>query len=107
MNILEGKTVAMTGGGGGLGRCYGLAMAKAGAAIAVCDINLEAARATADAIVKAGGRAIAMQSDVTRAAAFEDLFDRAEAEFGPLDVLLNIAGMFPRVALVEMSEETW
>lgn len=107
MNILEGKTVAMTGGGGGLGRCYGLAMAKAGAAIAVCDINLEAARATADAIVKAGGRAIAVQSDVTRAAAFEDLFDRAEAEFGPLDVLLNIAGMFPRVALVEMSEETW
>lgn len=107
MNILEGKTVAMTGGGGGLGRCYGLAMAKAGAAIAVCDINLEAARATADAIVKAGGRAIAVQSDVTRAAAFEDLFDRTEAEFGPLDVLLNIAGMFPRVALVEMSEETW
>jgi NAD(P)-dependent dehydrogenase (short-subunit alcohol dehydrogenase family) len=107
MNILEGKTVAMTGGGGGLGRCYGLAMAKAGAAIAVCDINLEAARATADAIIKAGGRAIAVQSDVTRAAAFEDLFDRTEAEFGPLDVLLNIAGMFPRVALVEMSEETW
>ena len=107
MNILEGKTVAMTGGGGGLGRCYGLAMAKAGAAIAVCDINLEAARATADAIVKAGGRAIAVQSDVTKAAAFEDLFDRTEAEFGPLDVLLNIAGMFPRVALVEMSEETW
>jgi NAD(P)-dependent dehydrogenase (short-subunit alcohol dehydrogenase family) len=107
MNTLEGKTVAMTGGGGGLGRCYGLAMAKAGAAIAVCDINLEAARATADAIIKAGGRAIAVQSDVTRAAAFEDLFDRTEAEFGPLDVLLNIAGMFPRVALVEMSEETW
>ena len=107
MNILEGKTVAMTGGGGGLGRCYGLAMAKAGAAVAVCDINLEAARATADAIIKGGGRAIAVQSDVTRAAAFEDLFDRTEAEFGPLDVLLNIAGMFPRVALVEMSEETW
>jgi 3-oxoacyl-[acyl-carrier protein] reductase len=107
MNLLEGKTVAMTGGGGGLGRCYGVAMAKAGAAVAVCDINLEAARATADAITKAGGRAIAVQSDVTKAAAFEDLFDRTEAEFGPLDVLLNIAGMFPRVPLVEMSEETW
>lgn len=107
MNLLEGKTVAMTGGGGGLGRCYGVAMAKAGAAVAVCDINLEAARATADAIIKAGGRAIAVQSDVTKAAAFEDLFDRTEAEFGPLDVLLNIAGMFPRVPLVEMSEETW
>ena len=107
MNLLEGKSVAMTGGGGGLGRCYGLAMAKAGAAVAVCDIKLEAAKVTADAIVKAGGRAIAVQADVTKAAEFERLFDRTEAEFGPLDVLLNIAGMFPRVSLVDMTEETW
>lgn len=107
MGLLEGKSVAMTGGGGGLGRCYGVAMAKAGAAVAVCDINLDAARATVDAITEAGGRAIAVQADVTKASAFEELFDRTEAEFGPLDVLLNIAGMFPRVALVDMSEETW
>jgi NAD(P)-dependent dehydrogenase (short-subunit alcohol dehydrogenase family) len=107
MKLLAGKTVAMTGGGGGLGRCYGLAMAKAGAAVAVSDINLAAAQATTDAIIKAGGRAIAVQGDVTRAATFEQLFDRIEAESGPLDVLLNIAGMFPRVSLVDMTEETW
>jgi 3-oxoacyl-[acyl-carrier protein] reductase len=107
MKLLEGKTVAMTGGGGGLGRCYGVAMAKAGAAIAVSDINLDAARATAQAIKDVGGKAIAVQGDVTKAQAFEALFDRAEGEFGPLDVLLNIAGIFPRVPLVEMSEETW
>jgi NAD(P)-dependent dehydrogenase (short-subunit alcohol dehydrogenase family) len=107
MRLLEGKTVAMTGGGGGLGRCYGLAMAKAGAAVAVSDINLEAAQATTDAIIKAGGRAIAVKGDVTKATTFEHLFDRVEAEFGPLDVLLNIAGMFPRVSLVDMTEETW
>ena len=107
MKLLEGKTVAMTGGGGGLGRCYGLAMAKAGAAVAVSDINLDAAQATTDAIIKAGGRAIAVQADATKAAAFEQLLDRTEAKFGPLDVLLNIAGMFPRVSLVHMTEETW
>jgi 3-oxoacyl-[acyl-carrier protein] reductase len=107
MKLLEGKTVAMTGGGGGLGRCYGVAMAKAGASVAVCDIDLKAAEATADAIRKEGGKAIALQADVTQAAAFEELFDRTESEFGPLDVLLNIAGIFPRVPLVEMSEETW
>ena len=107
MKLLEGKSIAMTGGGGGLGRCYGLAMAQAGAAVAVSDINLAAAQATADAIVKAGGRAVAVQADVTQAAQFEQLLDRTEAEFGPLDVLLNIAGVFPRVALVDMAEETW
>jgi NAD(P)-dependent dehydrogenase (short-subunit alcohol dehydrogenase family) len=107
MKVLEGKSIAMTGGGGGLGRCYGLAMARAGASVAVSDIDLAAAQRTADAIVQAGGRAIALETDVTRAAAIEQLLDRTEAAFGPLDVLLNIAGMFPRVALVDMAEETW
>lgn len=107
MKVLEGKSVAMTGGGGGLGRCYGVAMARAGAAVAVSDIDLAAAQRTVDAIVEAGGRAVAVQTDVTRAAAIEQLLDRTEAEFGPLDVLLSIAGMFPRVALVDMTEETW
>ena len=105
--ILEGKSIAMTGGGGGLGLCYGIAMAKAGAAVAVADIKLEAAQATADAITKAGGKAVAVRADVTRAQDFDQLLDRTEAAFGPLDVLLNIAGMFPRVALTDMTEETW
>ena len=107
VQLLEGKTVAMTGGGGGLGRCYGLAMAKAGASVAVADINVEAAQATTDAIVAAGGRAITVRTDVTKAADFDKLLDRTEAELGPLDVLLNIAGMFPRRALVDMTEEEW
>jgi NAD(P)-dependent dehydrogenase (short-subunit alcohol dehydrogenase family) len=105
--ILEGKSVAMTGGGGGLGLCYGIAMAKAGASVAVADINLESAQATAAAITKAGGKAIAVRADVTKAQEFEQLLDRTESAFGPLDVLLNIAGMFPRVALTDMTEETW
>ena len=107
MRMLEGKSVAMTGGGGGLGLCYGVAMAKAGASVAVSDINPTAAQATVDAITKAGGKAIAVQGDVTKAAAFEDLFDRTEAAFGSFDVLLNIAGMFPRCPVVDMTEELW
>lgn len=107
LKMLEGKSVAMTGGGGGLGLCYGVAMAKAGASVAVADINEKAAQATADAITKAGGRAIVVKADVTKAAEFERLLDETERAFGPLDVLLNIAGMFPRVALVDMTEETW
>jgi len=107
MKLLDGKVVAMTGGGGGLGRCYGVAMAKAGARIAVSDIDAAAAQQTADAITQAGGQAIVVPGDVTKAAAFDELFDRTESEFGPLDVLLNIAGMFPRCPLVDMEEELW
>ena len=107
MNLLEGKTVAMTGGGGGLGRCYGVALAKAGASVAVSDIDVEAAQATTDAILAAGGKAITVKADVTKADEFERLFDRTESELGSLDVLLNIAGMFPRKLMWEMSEEEW
>jgi NAD(P)-dependent dehydrogenase (short-subunit alcohol dehydrogenase family) len=105
--LLEGKVVAMTGGGGGLGRCYGVAMARAGAVVAVADIDVAAAEQTVQAITEAGGQAFAVRTDVTRAADFEALLDATEARYGPLDVLLNIAGMFPRVALVDMTEETW
>lgn len=107
MKLLDGKVVVMTGGGGGLGRCYGPAMAKAGAMVVVSDINATAAQETVNIITGNGGRAIAVPGDVTRAATFEALFDRAEREFGALDVLLNIAGMFPRCALVDMPEEEW
>lgn len=107
MNLLEGKVVAMTGGGGGLARCYGMAMARAGAVVAVADINMAAARETVKAIKDAGARALAVQCDVTKSAEFEYLLDITEGQFGPLDVLLNIAGVFPRVALVDMDEAVW
>src|SRR3712207_5172292 len=71
MRMLEGKIVAITGGGGGLGRCYGPALAEAGAAAAVSDIDLAAARATVDAIKAAGGRAIAFRADAAKADDFE------------------------------------
>ena len=107
MNLLEGKVVAMTGGGGGLGRCYGMAMAKAGAVVAVADIKMAAARETVKSIKEAGGRALAVQCDVTKSEEIEYLLDYAEGQLGPLDVMLNIAGMFPRVALVDMDEAVW
>ena len=108
MKLLEGKTVAMTGGGGGLGLYYGVAMAKHGASIAVSDI--ESRRGAEDGRRDRQGR----RQSVHRArrtsrsrASSKTLLDRTEAELGPLDVLLNIAGMFPRVALVDMTEDVW
>ena len=107
MRLLEGKTVVVTGGGGGLGRCYAVAMAHAGAAVAVSDIDFESARATSRAIGEVGGRAISVQADVTQAAAFEHVLDAAEAELGPIDVLVNLAGMFPKNALIDLPEAEW
>jgi NAD(P)-dependent dehydrogenase (short-subunit alcohol dehydrogenase family) len=107
MGVLDGKTTVITGGGGALGRAYALAIAQAGAAVAVSDVNLDTARVTADAIAKAGGKALAIKADVTDAAAFEGLFDRAEAELGPLDVLVNVAGMYTHSLVAEMPEQEW
>jgi NAD(P)-dependent dehydrogenase (short-subunit alcohol dehydrogenase family) len=107
MGVLDGKTAAITGGGGALGRAYATAMAQAGAAVAVSDVNPDTARVTADAITKGGGKALAMKADATDAAAFEALFDRAEAELGPLDILVNVAGMYPHSLVAEMSEQEW
>jgi 2-hydroxycyclohexanecarboxyl-CoA dehydrogenase len=107
MGLLEGKTVAITGGGGGLGRCYGPALAAEGAAVAVSDTDPAAARDTAQRIIQAGGRAIAVQADASRADDFERFFDATEAELGPLDVLVNLAGVFPKSTLAEMTEAHW
>jgi len=107
MRLLEGKTAVITGGGGGLGRSYAVAMARAGAAIAVCDIDEHAAKETATAVARTGGRALPVRADVTQAAAFEDLLDRTEKELGPVDALLNLAGTFPKNALVDLPEAEW
>jgi NAD(P)-dependent dehydrogenase (short-subunit alcohol dehydrogenase family) len=107
MGLLDGKIVAVTGAGGALGGAYALAMAKAGASIAVSDIRLEAARATAAAIAAAGGRSVAIETDVTDAEAMDELVDRTERELGPLDVFVNVAGIYPRSFLAEMAEEEW
>jgi NAD(P)-dependent dehydrogenase (short-subunit alcohol dehydrogenase family) len=107
MGMLEGKTVAITGGGGGLGRCYGPALAAAGAKVAVSDIDLEAALETTHAINAAGGSAIAVEADASKAECFEHLFNVTEEELGPLDVLINLAGVFPKSGLAEMTEEHW
>jgi NAD(P)-dependent dehydrogenase (short-subunit alcohol dehydrogenase family) len=107
MGLLDGKVVAMTGAGGALGGAYAQAMAKAGASIAVSDIRIEAARATAAAIAAAGSRSIAIQTDVTDAEAMDELVDRTERELGPLDVFVNVAGIYPRSLLAEMTEQEW
>jgi len=92
MNRFEGKTVLITGAGGGIGGAASRRMAAEGAKVAVCDMNLDAAERTASAIRAAGGQAQAFQCDITNRAEVDAAVAAIEASMGPIAVLVNNAG---------------
>jgi NAD(P)-dependent dehydrogenase (short-subunit alcohol dehydrogenase family) len=95
---LHGKVVAITGGGRGIGRAMARALAAEGARVAVCDLDGDTAAATA---AELGGDAIGVAVDVTDPAALTAFLDTVEARLGPLDVVVNNAGIMPVTALVD------
>ncbi|MGK5079275.1 2-hydroxycyclohexanecarboxyl-CoA dehydrogenase [Janthinobacterium sp. HLX7-2] len=92
MQQFTGKTVIVTGGGGGIGGATCRRFAQAGALVAVFDMNLDAARAVAASIVEAGGKATAFQCDITDRAQVDAAVAATEAQLGPIAVLVNNAG---------------
>lgn len=88
------KAALLTGGSRGIGRAIAEALARRGYAVAVDYRNDEAAaRQTVSAIEAAGGRAIPLRADVSRVDEVAALFDEAERALGPLDALVNNAGV--------------
>lgn len=96
---LEGKNVIITGGGGGLGAALGQEFSLAGANVALLDIDYEAAVLAADRIAK--GSAIAVECDVTDEQACAAAITRVEHDLGPIDMLVNNAGLAHRSAFSE------
>lgn len=94
-NHVAGKSIVITGAGGGFGRLVAHKAAALGAAITCGDIDLAAAQATADAITSAGGSAIAVETDVRSLAAVKALVAAAIAAHGGVDVMINNAGIMP------------
>jgi 2-hydroxycyclohexanecarboxyl-CoA dehydrogenase len=92
MDGLKGKTVIVTGGGGGIGGATSRLFGARGAKVAVYDMNLEAAQKVAADIVAQGGTAEAFRADITNRAAVDEAVAATEAKLGPIGVLVNNAG---------------
>lgn len=90
---LEGRVALITGAGSGIGRESSLLFAQHGAAVIAADIQKAAAEHTAAAIARAGGRAVAIEVDVSRADDCARMVAAAEQAFGSLHVLFNNAGI--------------
>lgn len=100
---LSGKVVAITGGARGIGKATATALVRKGCRVAIGDLDLALARQTA---VELGGGTIALPLDVTDRASLESFLDETERQLGPLDVMVNNAGIMPVTPFVEESEES-
>ena len=114
---LEGQVVLVTGASRGIGRGIALRCAREGAAVAVNfttgpePVKGKDNRADADAVVKeitdAGGKAVAVEADVSNGQQVRRMVEQVSDQLGPIDVLVNNAGIETIVPLLEMTEDQW
>ena len=103
-----GKIVLVTGAQRGIGRATALCFAREGADVALNFLDDEAAaNGLAAEIAGLGRRACTIGADVSRPEEARRLVDAAERQLGPVDVLVNNAGIFPRAPFLELTEEMW
>lgn len=104
---LEGKVVVVTGGGGGIGSATCRRFAEEGARVVVADISADAAGKVVDEIRAAGGEATTMVADLTDYESTKAAVAKVEADFGPIDVLVNNAGWDLFVPFLKSEPDFW
>ncbi|KMZ13383.1 3-oxoacyl-[acyl-carrier protein] reductase [Candidatus Burkholderia humilis] len=109
MNRLAGKVAMITGAGRGIGAAIALAFAREGASVALAELDIEMASATCERIKKEvdAANVIAVQTDVTQSASVKNALAQTEAQFGPLDVLVNNAGINVFCDPLTMTDDDW
>jgi NAD(P)-dependent dehydrogenase (short-subunit alcohol dehydrogenase family) len=104
---LAGKTAVVTGAGKGLGQGMALALAEAGADVAIVELDMPSAEASAAGIRKLGRRALTIKADVTLPEEVEAMVGTVIQEWGRLDTLVNNAGYAQPLSALEMPVQDW
>lgn len=107
MADLAGKVALVTGAGSGIGRACALSLAASGAEVLATDIDKEGLAETAALGEALTGAVETAQQDVTDEAAWPAMFERAEAAFGPVSILVNNAGIGDGGPIIEYELERW
>jgi len=104
---MDGRTALVTGASSGLGRRFAQVLAAHGARVVLAARRTDRLEALKDEISSNGGEAVAVPLDVADPATIGPAFDQAEAAFGPVNVLVNNAGMAVRDYAVDLTREDW
>ena len=104
---LSGKVAIVSGGATGMGGAASTLFAAEGARVAIIDLNIKEAEARVNEIISAGGEAMAIAADVSKAAEVNDAVAQVEHAFGPVTVLFNHAGTIVIKPFLDTSEEEW
>src|SRR5580658_2564843 len=104
---LHGKVALVTGASSGLGLRFAECLAENGAAVVLVARRVDRLAEVKARIEKAGGRAVAVEADVTDRVAMVAAFDAAEKNFGTVTILVNNAGVVTSGRAVELSQEEW
>src|SRR5215813_3216537 len=107
MNTLNGKIALVTGGGRGIGAACAVALAEAGADVAVCSRSYGEIDAVAGRIRATGRRAVAIVCDVTDADQVRRMAEEAHSKFGAVEILVNNAGLGRSHRFVDHPDELW
>ena len=104
---LKNKVAVVTGSAQGIGKTIALHLARKGASLVLCDINLEMTKETAREIEEGGGRCLSLKSDVSNFQDAEKVIKETVEHFGSVDILVNNAGITKDNILLRMKEEQW
>jgi 2-hydroxycyclohexanecarboxyl-CoA dehydrogenase len=104
---VSNRTAFVTGGAQGIGRGIATTLGGQGFKVAVVDLNLEAAQATAASITEAGGTAVAVQADITDTGSVQAAVKTVTDELGPVEIVVNNAGWDDFMPFLQTTEDFW